>query len=66
MSPQVGELRQAVLAGDKSINKALIEAGFRSERITVTKDLERAAEVLARNFSREEIRQLIRFLRHYI
>lgn len=65
ISPQVEELRQAVLAGEKSINKALIEAGFRSERITITKDPEKAAEVLARNFSRQEIRQLIRYLRHY-
>lgn len=65
INPQVETLRQAVLAGQKSINQALIEAGFRSERITVTKNPEKAAEVLARNFSREEIRQLIRFLRHY-
>lgn len=66
ISPQVEELRQAVLASEKSINKALIEVGFRSERITVTKDPEKAAEVLARNFNRQEIRQLIRFLRYYI
>lgn len=62
-SPQVEQLRQAVLAGELSINKALIEAGLRSERITITRDPEKAAEVLKRSFTNEELQQLIRLLR---
>lgn len=63
-NPKQGEqLRQAVLAGEKSVNRALIEAGLRSERITITKDPEKAAEALKRTFSRDELKQLIRYLR---
>lgn len=62
-SPQVEQLRQAVLAGEISINKALIEAGLKSERITITRDPEKAAEVLKRSFTNEELQQLIRLLR---
>jgi hypothetical protein len=62
--PNQGEpLRQAVLAGEKSVNRALIEAGLRPERITITRDPERAAEALKRSFSRDELKQLIRYLR---
>jgi hypothetical protein len=62
-SPKVEQLRQAVLTGEMSINKALIEAGLKSERITITRDPEKAAEVLKRSFSNEELQQLIRLLR---
>jgi hypothetical protein len=62
-NPQVEELRQAVLAGEMSINKALVEAGLRPERLTITRDPEKAAEALKRTFSTEELKQLIRYLR---
>ncbi len=62
-NPQGEQLRQAVLAGEMSVNKALIEAGLRTERITITRDPEKAAEVLKRSFNREELKQLIRYLR---
>lgn len=64
-NPKVEQLRQAVLAGEMSINKALIESGLRTERITITRDPEKAAEVLKRSFSNEELQQLIRLLRSY-
>jgi hypothetical protein len=62
-NPQVEQLRQAVLIGDMSINKALIEAGLRTDRITITRDPEKAAEVLKRSFTEEELKELIRLLR---
>jgi hypothetical protein len=62
-NPKVEELRQAVLTGEMSINKALVEAGLRPERLTITRDPEKAAEALKRTFSREELKQLIRLLR---
>ncbi|MBI1878852.1 MAG: hypothetical protein HYR94_11640 [Chloroflexi bacterium] len=61
--PKVNELRQAVLAGKMSINKALIQAGLRPERLTIIKDPEKAAEALKRSFTTEELKQLIRLLR---
>jgi hypothetical protein len=62
-NPQVEELRQAVLAGEMSVNKALIESGLRADRITIARDPEKAAEALKRTFTTEELKQLIRLLR---
>jgi hypothetical protein len=62
-NPQVEELRQAVLTGKMSINKALIRAGLRPERLTIARDPEKAAEALKRSFTSEELKQLIRLLR---
>ncbi|MCK6625448.1 MAG: hypothetical protein L6R45_09760 [Anaerolineae bacterium] len=62
-NPQVEQLRQSVLAGEISINKALIEAGLRPERITIPRDPEKAAEAIKRTFTPEELNQLIRLLR---
>jgi hypothetical protein len=62
-NPKIEQLRQAVLAGEISVNKALVEAGLRAERFTITKDPEKAAEALKRSFSQEELKQLIRLLR---
>jgi hypothetical protein len=59
----VEQLRQSVLAGEISINKALIEAGLRPERITIPRDPEKAAEAIKRNFTQEELNQLVRLLR---
>jgi hypothetical protein len=59
----VEELRQAVLTGKMSINKALIRAGLRPERLTIARDPEKAAEALKRSFTSEELKQLIRLLR---
>lgn len=62
-NPQVEQLRQSVLAGEISINKALIEAGLRPERITIPRDPEKAAEAIRRTFTPEELNQLVRLLR---
>jgi hypothetical protein len=61
--PRIEELRQAVLAGEMSINKALIQAQLRPERFTITRDPEKAAEALKRSFNPDELKQLIRLLR---
>lgn len=62
-NPQVEQLRQSVLAGEISINKALIEAGLRPERITIPRDPEKAAEAIKRTFTQEELTHLVRLLR---
>ncbi len=62
-NPQVEQLRQSVLAGEISINKALIEAGLRPERITIPRDPEKAAEAIKRTFTQEELNHLVRLLR---
>lgn len=62
-NPQVEQLRQSVLAGEISINKALIEAGLRPERITIPRDPEKAAEAIKRSFTQEELNHLVRLLR---
>lgn len=62
-NPEVEDLRQAVLTGKMSINKALITANLRPERLTIARDPEKAAEALKRNFTTQELKELIRFLR---
>jgi hypothetical protein len=40
-NPKGEQLRQAVLTGEMSVNKASIEAGLRTERITIGQTLQR-------------------------
>jgi len=55
-------LHGKVLAGELSVNRAMIAAGFRKRNIIVTKDVKRAARTLRQYFNREEISRLIEFL----
>ena len=50
------DLHARVIAGEMSAHAAMIEAGFRARAITVPMDVERAADVLARNFQGETSR----------
>lgn len=63
-NPEVGEpLYQAVLAKEKSSNRAMIEAGLRLEQLTIPKDPEKAARAIRRNFNDDQLEQLIKLLR---
>ncbi|MGI4788441.1 MAG: hypothetical protein ACRYFS_06270 [Janthinobacterium lividum] len=57
---EVAKLRQAVLAGEMSVNAALVAAGLRKPRITIPKDLTKATQALKRIYNHEEIQQLIK------
>jgi hypothetical protein len=58
----IAKLRDKVLIGEMSVNKALIEAGLRAERFTVTKDPEKAAQALRKSFNKEELEKLVALL----
>lgn len=59
---EIATLRQAVLAGEISVNSALITAGLRKKRISMAKDIAKVPQALKRNFSPEEYQQLIEIL----
>jgi hypothetical protein len=59
----IASLRRSVLAGELSLNAALVSAGLKKKRISMTKDVSRASESLKRNFSTEEVQQLIDLLK---
>jgi hypothetical protein len=52
------ELHAKVLAGELSINAALIQAGLRTKQITVFVNPQRAARTLKKAFSEEELAEL--------
>jgi hypothetical protein len=52
------ELHAKVLAGELSINAALIQAGLRTKQITVFVNPQRAARTLTKAFSEEELAEL--------
>lgn len=53
------ELHAKVLAGELSINAALIQAGLRTKQITVFVNPQRAAGILRKAFSEEEFIELV-------
>lgn len=59
---EIAALRQAVLEGDVSLNSALIAAGIRKKRISMTKDVSKVSQALKRNFSPEEYQEIIEIL----
>ncbi len=59
---EVASLRRAVLAGEMSVNAALVAAGLRKPRITIPKDLTKATAALKRIYNADEIQQLIKFM----
>ncbi len=59
---EVAALRQAVLAGEISVNAALVAAGLRKPRITIPKDLTKATAALKRIYNADEVEQLIKFM----
>lgn len=56
------ELHGKVLAGELSVNGAMIAAGFRKRNLSLSKDLEKSARAIKDYFSRGEIDQLILLL----
>lgn len=54
------ELHQQVLDGKLSPHKAMIEAGFRKQTFSVTKDINSAARFLAENFNLSQLDEIIR------
>lgn len=55
---------QMALAGDMSVNMALIKTGLRSKALTIPSDPERASRILKKHFTNEEIEDLIWYLEH--
>ena len=62
-SPAASAARQAVLEGRMSVNAALVELGLRTRRISIPRDIAAAAEALKRQYSYDELQQLVRGLR---
>lgn len=56
------EMHAKVLAGELSINTALVQAGLRTKHITVFVDPERAAKTIKKAFSDEQLTELIALL----
>lgn len=59
---EIAALRQAVLAGEMSVNAALVAAGLRKPRITIPKDLIKATAALKRIYNPSEVLQLVQFI----
>ena len=55
-------LHQKVLSGEMSVNQAMIDASLRRKSIYITKDVEKTASVIQKNFTRQEIDRLVKFL----
>lgn len=49
------DLYKRVLAGELSPHKAMIEAGFRDKKFTVSSDIHKAAKTLAKHFDPDEL-----------
>lgn len=60
---RIAEYRRAVLAGEMSVNAALVAAGLKKPRITLPKDVNKATSALRRVYSSDEIEQLVMLLR---
>ena len=60
---QVAALRDAVLAGEMSVNAALVAAGFRKKRFSIPEDVAGATRALRRRYSQEELHELVELLR---
>ena len=56
------DLHGRVISGDLSAHQAMVEAGFRRKRFSVSADPERAAPSLRRRFTSEELNQLVTLL----
>lgn len=56
------DLHTRILSHEISVNAAMVEAGFRPKTLTIPIDPKRAAEVIKRQFSQDQISQLIEFL----
>jgi hypothetical protein len=57
------DLHTRILAHDEiSVNAAMVEAGFRPKTLTIPVDPRRAAQVIKRQFSQDQIEQLIKQL----
>lgn len=56
------DLHAKILAGEMTANAAMIEAGFREKRIAIPLHPERAARIIRRHFSGEQVRQLVELL----
>lgn len=56
------DLHAQVLAGEMTAHAAMVAAGFRRKTITVPVDVNKAALVIARNFSPEDVRRLVSLL----
>lgn len=62
-NPEIAELRDKVLAGQITVNAALIKAGLRVRRTSIPiDDLEATANTLRRNFSKKKLNRLIQML----
>ena len=56
------DLHQKVLAGELSVNQAMIAAGFRKKSICITKDIGKTARAIREYLNPEEIGRLIEYL----
>lgn len=56
------DLHTRVLAHQISVNAAMVEAGIRPKTLTIPIDPARAAQVIKRQFSQDQISQLVEFL----
>jgi hypothetical protein len=61
-NPEVATLRKSVLAGEVSLNSALVTLGIRKRRISMTKDISKVPQALKKNFTPEEYQQLLDML----
>lgn len=56
------DLHTRILSHEISVNAAMVEAGFRPKTLTIPIDPARAAQVIRRQFSQDQISQLVEFL----
>jgi hypothetical protein len=56
------DLHEQVIKGEKTPHAAMVEAGFRKRSITVPLDTEQAARTLLRNFTQEQLLEVIALL----
>lgn len=53
------DLHSRILASEISVNAAMVEAGFRPKALTIPLDPKRAARIIRRQFSNDQIEELI-------
>jgi hypothetical protein len=58
----IAKLRDKVLAGEMTVNAALIESGLRIERVTIPKTIDKAAEALKKTYTKDELKELVKQL----
>lgn len=56
------DLHTRILSHEISVNAAMVEAGFRPKTLTIPVDPERAAQAIKRQFSQDQIEQLVELL----